>query len=527
MSSSDTLTLQTFTALSGHTNTFFGVCIFKFLKNVCKKLIFNILIRNLYFKINFDLEKTMLWQAFAALEKTELRDFGKFVRSPFFNSKNHLVLLFEGLKNGWEKKMPPDPLEIFSQIFPANKTFDDQKMRLANSDLLALLEHFWMYREKFNDADRAKIRLAGAYRKRNLDKHFQITLKSARSARESQPHRHADFFHDLNLIEWEKYQFDSAARRSDSMNLQELSDLTDQTFIIRKLRLACLTLSHQAVYRTDYDFGLLDSVLDFLENRNDIFSKNVISQPLPPAIQLYFHGFYFLAGRQPEQHFSIFKEKLFAYADLFPEDELRTLFLLAINFGVKKINERAAPFFRETLDLYQNALARNLLLENGQLSRFAFNNIVAIALRLDETVWTADFIEKYSPFLEKKHRQATRSLNLARLNFVRRDFGAALQNLQLADYKDLINNLISRTLQLKIYFESSEFDLLESHLAGMKTFIRRQSELGYHRENYLNVVKYARLLVALPDDEIARVALRQKIEDEPNLMEKEWFLEMI
>lgn len=461
----------------------------------------------------------MLWEAFETLDKSEMRQFGKFVNSPFFNTKPQVSALFEYLKNCLERRRLPNPQEAWAQIFPDEKNYDDQRMRLTNSDLLARLEEFWMFEEKFADLDRAKISLAAAYRKRNLPKHFQITLRTARDRREAQPHRHADFFQDLHQIEWEKYQFDSAARRSDSMNLQELSDLTDTAFVVRKLQLACLAASHQAVYRAAYDFGLLDLVLGFVAARN-------LTEL--PAVALYFHGYHFLRGADAETHFSIFKEKLFAHADLFPADELRTLHLLAINFGIKKINERVPSFFRETLDLYQNALARELLFENGQLSRFAFNNIVAIALHLGETSWTADFIESNTQFLEAKHRDATRSFNLARLAFVRRDFREALLQLQRADFKDLINNLNARTLQLKIYFESGEFDLLESHLVGMKTFIRRQLEIGYHRENYLNVVKFARLLMTLPEgDGAARATLRQRIESEVNLMEKEWFLEMV
>ncbi|HNE29040.1 MAG TPA: hypothetical protein PKL15_15630 [Saprospiraceae bacterium] len=461
------------------------------------------------------MEKTLLYEAFATLGKPERREFGKFVRSPFFNQKAQPVALFEYLCECHDARRAPNGTAAFERIWPG-QAYDDQRMRLANSELLGLLEHFWMYQEKFRDFDRAKIRLAAAYRKRNLPKHFQISLREARSARERQPFRHAEFYHDLNLIEWEQYQFATASKRTEHFNLQEMSDLLDAEFAARKLRHVCFSLSHQAVFKTDYRFELLDAVLDYVQSgqRLDI-----------PALALYYHCYRFLTDPADEQHFFIFKEKLLAHAAAFPQDELRILYLFALNFGIKKCNELVQPYFQETLDLYKSALELDLLLENGLLSRFAFNNIVAAALRAGETSWAEDFIHRYRNFVEKKYRDVTYSLNLARVAYTRRDYKTALLHLQRADYKDLINNLIAKTLQLKIFYELGEYDLLESHLASMKTYIRRQAAIGYHRTNYLNIVRYTQQLLQVNLNNTAMIAqLRQQIENEPVLTEREWLL---
>ncbi len=469
------------------------------------------------------MEKTLLWEAFAALDKTERREFAKFVRSPFFNQKPAVVALFDYLKDCAEGKNAPTPEAAFQKIAPPDSyrdnAFDDQKLRLANTDLLRLLEHFWMYREKFADTDRAKIRLAAAYRKRQLGKHFQIALREARAAREAQPFRHAEYFHDLNLIEWEQYQFSTTDKRRGEFNVQQMSDLLDKTFIARKLRMACFAQAQAALQQTEFREGLLAVVLAHVE------AENLADEH--PAIGLYFYGYRFLNDPTAEGDFSKFKEMLFAHADAFPEEELRVLYLFAINFGVKKMNAGQAAYFRQTLDLYQSALARNLLLENGRLSQFAYHNIAAIALRLGEVDWAADFVERYKPFLEKQHRESAFALNMARVAYARRDFDSALQNLQRSDYRDLLNHLNAKVLQLKIFYESGEFDLLDNHLAALKTFLRRQAAtIGYHRENYLNIIQFTRQLMDLnPGDRAERAALREQILQANVLTEREWLLE--
>jgi hypothetical protein len=464
------------------------------------------------------MEKTLLWEVFCILTKSELRDLDKFVRSPFFNQKAQLIGLFEYLRNCHSGKNLPQTQAAFEAAYPKT-VYDDSKMRLANSDLLALIEQYWVVQAGLSDPDKGSIRLAGEYRKRNLSKHMQITLREARKAVERRPLQDADHFQLRYDLELEQFQGASLVKRYESFNLQEISDLLDTSFIAQKLRHVCLSLSHQAVYKTEYRFGLLQSIFDYIEQ----------TQLLDlPAVALYYHACHFLADPSGEDHFFRFRNTLTAHAGVFPQEELRTLYLLAINFGVKKSNEGGLTWFRETFELYREALDRDLLLENGHLSRFAYNNIVVVALRLDELDWTETFIHQYKTHVERAYREQAFNLNLARLAYRRRDYGTALLQLQGADYKDLINSLNAKILLLKIYFETEETDLLESHLESMKTYIHRQDTIGYHRENYLNIVRFTRALVRMnPNDAGERKALREKIETASVLSEREWLLEQL
>lgn len=462
------------------------------------------------------MQNTRLWEAFSSLTKPELRAFDKFVRSPFFNQKTPLIGLFDYLRQCHERGIAPQSNAAWAFAWP-DSAYDNQKLRLANSDLLKLLEHYWMYQEKFADLERNKIRLAGAYRKRNLPKHAEVSLREARQSREVRPFRHAEHFDDLHRIELEQFQSASAAKRYEAFNLQEISDLMDKTYIARKLRHVCFALSHQAVTRAPYRFGLLEAVFAHVEAEGFLEI---------PAIALYFHGCHFLADPTAESHFFRFREILSTHADQFPTDELRALYLLAINFGIKKSNESSdTGWYRATFELYREALGRHLLLENGMISRFAYHNIVGVAVRLQEVTWAEEFIQKYKPALERRYRDSSFSLNMARVAYTRRQYRDALLHLQRADYKDFINGMNAKTLQLKIYFETGEFELLDSHLDSIKNFIRRQHAVGYHRDNYLNIARYMRAIMRLdPSDTEAARELRLQIESETVLTEKEWLL---
>jgi hypothetical protein len=467
---------------------------------------------------------TLIWEAFATLDRPDLRELAKFVRSPFFNAKPQVTGLFDYLRQCVEQRQPPVEANAWLAAYPdTTLPLDLTKLRLVQSDLLACVEHYWIYREKFSDYERGKIRLAAVYRRKGLARHFNVTLKEAHKSRLNSPWRHAEHYHDLHLVEWEQFQFASAQKRYDTFNLQAIHDLMDTTYIARKLRHVCLARSHAALTGQQYEFALLDAILE---------EVTVSDRATLPAVGLYYHANYFLQPTHPqaEQHFELFRQLLTASAHEFPPDEVRTLYLLALNYTIKKSNTGGdtSAWFRYTLELYQAALALGVLLENGVLSRFAFNNIASVAIHLGEVDWAEQFVEQHVQDVERRFRSAARSLNLAKIAYARRDFDSALHLLQLADYRDLISGMSARIIQLKIYFETDAYELLESHLESIKIYLRRQRAAGYHRDSYLEIVRMTRRLMRLDYKNTAEVnALRTQISEHATLLEKAWFLAMV
>ncbi len=464
------------------------------------------------------MHSSRLYQAYQALSLSEKKQFARWIDSPFFCRQDATKRLYRYLS-----AHTPVYEDAYTAVFGTEGSFKTQSaaLRLIMSDLMDQLERFLVYQEKFG-SERTDyfILLAAAYRKKGLEKHFRQSLHQARTKLEKQVYRHSEYFETQAQIEFEDYKNMSTGRRTEKLNVQALSDQSDIAFIAGKLRQACIAISHQTVYKATYDYGLLYPILEYLKKTPNLLEI--------PAIGLYYYCFLFLSDIENEGPFLQFKVILLEKGAQFPEEEQRNLYLLAINYCVRKINQLKSAYYKETLDLYKSALQGHLLMENGVLSHFAFNNIVAIALRIHETAWVQAFIPEYAPFLEKKYRDATSHLNLARLAYVKKQYREALLHLQEADYKDLINNLIAKTLMMKVYYETDELEALHTHLQSMKTFIRRQSGIGYHRSNYNNIIRYTERMMDLRrGDKKAVLELRTKIEAEPVLTEKEWFLEQL
>jgi hypothetical protein len=333
-------------------------------------------------------------------------------------------------------------------------------------------------------------------------------------------HRGLDFHQADYRLQWEAYHLSMHQGRGKTFNVQELSEAQDIAFICDKLRMGCLLLSHQSVSQQLYDKGLLDPVLHFLEGHRYLEI---------PAVAVYFHGYYAqLGGPDSVEHFSKLKNLLQENASLFSLAETHDLFLMAINFCIRKINQLEERYYREIFDIYRSGLRHGALLEDGALSRWTYNNITSSGLRLREFEWVWAFLHEYAPLLSEEHRAGAAHFNLARYHYEKAELKEAMQHLLQIEYDDVLQNLTAKTMLSKIYFQLDETDALENQLDSIQIYIRRKKVLGYHRDNYLAFVKFSRKLLSVNlNSPKERAKFRGEIEAMPTLIERDWLLSQL
>ncbi len=468
------------------------------------------------------MENTRLLRLLRVFSAAELRRLKKFTRSPYFNQRPEVEALLGWLEPFLKSGKPAtDKAAAFTAVF-GDKGFDDHRLRMAASFLLQTAQQFLLVDEFLHNPGPAThaLRLAEAFRRRKLDDLARLQQHAAAENLERQALCNAEAQEQHYQFFLEQYRAGMEARDKSELPLQALSDQLDRSYLSRKLWQSCFIRSHQIVYDSSHHYGLLDALLPQLENGHPLLQT--------PAIALYYHCFRALSAPDQKDHFQEFKRLLQRHSHQFPEDELRDLYVLAINFCIRQYNAGSQEYLAEQLDFYKDGLSKGYFLVEGVLSRYTYQNVATIGLVLREHDWVDRFIHQYRKKLPPQHQESLFSFNLARLEYQRRHFDAALSLLQKAEYKDLLLSLAAKTLQLKIYYELDAFDLLESHLQAFQTFIRRKKKLGYHRDMYLNTIHFTRkLLESNLFDKNQRAALRAEVEATKVLAEKDWLLERL
>lgn len=455
------------------------------------------------------------------LDKKEVKELRKWVNSPAHNQRQDVVGLFEYLMAGQhlfsEKHLEKE--RAFQAIYP-NKTYSDAEMRQVMHFLLRAVENFLVYNELLKDEVRTQTMLAKVYRKRQLPKQFQKAIETGREIQQQQPYRNHQYFENEYFLQFEQYTYLSGLGRNTPLNLQEVSDANDMAYLANKLQLSCIMLSHQAVFKTTYQFKVLDELLSFLESNPVLLETS--------AIAIYYYQFKAMKNPAEESHYRHLKKEIFENGHLFPKEEMRVIYLLTINYCIGRINADKSDFLKESFDLYKQGLEENIFIENGVLSRFTFRNIVTAGLNLKEFDWVENFIHGYSSHLDDKYKESFIHFNQARLFFEKKSYDKAMKLFAQSDYDDFLMTLNARTMLLKMYYELDEFNALDSLLGSMNTYLQRKKVMGYHKDNYKNIIQYSKKLLKLTHYDKAQIQkLKQEIEAANPLTERKWLLEQI
>ncbi len=466
------------------------------------------------------MEKSKLVLVLKSLDQEELRVFKLFLTSKLVNQHEQVEALFDYLRSQLKVRKPDfSKKKIFELLF-GNKPYKDKPIRNLMSYLLKRLERFLIHQEMHQKKNAELLALCQSYRKRNLHKLFDQTVRQAEEMLAKSASRDVQY-HQWNYeLEKEKYNALTQQKRASANNLQVVSDRLDISYFADRLRQSCVMLAHQTVYSTSYDLGIVSLVVQEVEKRE---LQHV------PAIGIYY---YLYLAQINEDNIAFFKQMqhtLIASVQLFEKDEMRDIYLLAINIAIKNINKGRLELMHELLALYQSGIEQGVFITNEVLSRFTFKNIVAVALRLRKFEWVEQFIKTYKMNVEAPYREVTYSYNLARMHSTKKEYAKALKLLAVTALSDDVYiNLDTKILLSRIYYEQNELDALELVIQSFKAYIQRKKMIGYQRSIYQNFISSINKLVSLnPYDRVAKKALLEEIEATPLLADKYWFLEQL
>jgi hypothetical protein len=456
-----------------------------------------------------------LFELINMLTGVEKREFSKYLQSPYFNQRSDVLRFWEFILTKSNKEIS---IEVaFREIYPED-TFNSLKWRQIQSFLLLQVENFLAQRAVEQLPLLSDLYLAPIYRQKNLRKPLEYVLRRANEKLLKTP-PDLQFYYHQYLLESEKYASIESQARTKENNLATINLAFDVFACATKLRLACLMESHRAVFNTEYEDAILEAMLPVLQKNGWLKI---------PIISLYFHCYQALT-KGNEQDFQAFRREIEQLPPNFPVEERRTFLLLAVNFCIRRLNSGEAHYVREAFNFYKVGLETKALFENGYIGRFGFKNIVALGLNLNEHAWVVDFIENYAPFLEEKHRVAHRDYNLAKVFYAQKKYEKAMPLLARVDESDLLLNLDSRIMLLKMYYETDEIDALDALIGSFKILLlRKKKVIGYHQTHYLNTLRYLQKLTKLNFmDKKAVEKLLYEVKGNKALIERNWILERL
>lgn len=486
-------------------------------------------------KVDGNLGKNNLIILLKTFADSELKEFEKFVMSPFFNKGRNYIPFLNIIK-----KFRPDfdsvkftKVEVYKMLYPG-KEYKESVMKSMLSRLNDIAEEF-MFQIAIQKGDilLKKRFLLNEISKRGLRQQAEKIIRETDKFLSLKKTGILDFVSGkdyINEVLNHQHNFNERIRKTEFAFKYELYIIYSflSEFLINESFLYTQKIFWPKDIITKEMFSLFDS-FDF-EKILEYIKK--IDENSYRILNLFYLLKMSSKYSDKDNYYYELKNKLFENIDIIDPD-FKKYFLNALTIiSSSKTIEGKEEFRIESFNLrkkiYDEKL--NIFSDEHYLKNGDFRTAFIEALNLNEVKWAEEFSVKYLNMLQPEYRTDIDNYCKARLSYMKGNYDEALQfavkvNINQITYKLDMKNLIS-----KIYFDTFSTENLISLLNTYYQLINNsKSQNKSFLTRHLNFVKYLRQLLNIhlsASDEAELNILHDKIKKE-NVTSKSWLLEKI
>ena len=474
--------------------------------------------------------KSSLLQIVSSLSSQEFREFGDYVRSPFFNKNESVTRLYDYLALSF-----PDFEDellnketMFKKLFQGAK-YNESFVKTLIFNITHLAEDYLGYIQYRKEPLGEETRILRELEERNIEGPFLRKLKVAEGNLERVKYKNENFF-------LSKYNIQSFREAHWLINQRFLNykDLPEQEayskarsilafFFIKILKEYSLVYTQKRIVNFDYQFEFIDILLDYLKENYQKYNS--------PLLGLVLNKILMLKEGNTEYYLKT-KDLLVTEMDQFIWiDRFNAMSALSA-FALEQFYNGRTEYMKERYDLHNIILKNNLYRSSEQGGYFdeqLFINMVVVGTYLKELEWCESFIKQYEPLLNPDYKTNPVFLSRSRLSLAKGRFEEALMHLSKitsldkASYKTSVKNLT-----LMIYFEMERFTEALDVADTYRKFLSRDNLLPKaQRERNANFLKFYNNLLKFSGDTEMLSKVRNEIFTTYNINERQWLLEKL
>lgn len=478
------------------------------------------------------MERTYIPDLLRTLTPEEQKEMELFLSSPYFNRGKYreaVPRLFQlMLREVSGDAMAQSRKDIYAQIF-SGMPWVEGKLDKVLVDLKKLIQTFLQVQSylRIDEASKRQLDMSKILRVRGLTTRSGMVLDKMRREQDKKLWRNSDYFLESFLLEEERYhQAAYSNQMKGDLNIPQTLLNLDVFFHFKRLELLNYFLLQQKLTGIEMSEPILRAL-----NQSRIPEDYL---HISAALLILNKIFDLLRLKQitPSQYQEILLLLQQNEVAIDPE-QLKEFYTYLRNFCTMLVMANPDSEFSETLHLlHRNNLERGYLFGDSEnkLLRSTFLNIVVIALKVRQFEWLHLFLEEYKFRIigDNETFDLYRS-GMANYLFALKKYAQSLDFIPASShYVDY--HLLGRRLELKIYYET-ESDLLIYKLNAFKMYISRASKKFLSdalRRRHLNFANFlSQVIFSKPGDKNRVERLRQRIEKEKWVADREWLLEKV
>ncbi len=475
------------------------------------------------------MKKSTLIEYLKKFTPKDIREFGEFVHSPFFNKNQGVIKLYEYMR----KQYPAfdasklSKKDVFKKLFP-KVAYSESFMKTLIHNLQKLVDDYLEYIGMKKHQFRGKIFLMTWLNEKELNRPIERKMKELKKELERVRVRDEDYYYDKANIEIQYFHYLTRAtiHKREKFYKSGFSDEIAKDLTVYYLNYALQYYLFTYLVKRQYDFvsepGLIEDIIRILKpgDFEDV-----------PLINLYYNLLMMYLKEDDVSYFYKAKSITGDYADQLGDFNIKNAHINLCNYCLYKM-DKDRKFVRELFELIKFSLNKKLYIFPGlkEMDEVFYNMAVSIALRLKEYEWARKFIEEYKNELNQDYREPTYYYSFALYEFTVKNFEKSLELVSRVKYTEVYQRTKLRVLACALYYELKMEEQFLSLIDSFRHFLSHDKLLAPEiKQIFINFEKYTKALndVRNKNDVQELKTLKKKIQAETALYNKEWILAKI
>lgn len=474
---------------------------------------------------------TKLISLLSSFSKNEIKDFLKFVSSPYFNNESQITSLVKILSQLYpefsDRKLKKE--KIFEKLYPG-KEFNDAILRSLTSKVLKLAERYLAIKQFEESPGKQLISRMRALGDKNQDYLFKKELELGQKLFDNYPFKESTYYYTRMMYEDEIRRY--AMRRDSKVflkddNYQNVVDNCIKFFSVELMRCyAVMINANKHLMESDFDYRFLEPLMKFYEENQEFF-KDIY------YVHLYYNSIKLFTTEEEIWYDKVY-EIAVNYYDHLHEIDKKNCYVVLGNYCSEMMNKGNLKYLRKRFELNKEILDKGAQYEGLPYFAHVFYNRVAYnAINLGELEWAKSFMDKYKPELPDEHRENTYYMSIAEYYLKLKQFDKALESLSKVQRLDRLYKQQVYAISLKIFYSSDQTEAFYSELASFRSFLRTSNIISdRHKILDSNFTRIIHSLQKLKEQKKINntsdiVDLREEIIKDQYTSEKYWLLEKL
>jgi hypothetical protein len=468
--------------------------------------------------------KTGLIGLLRTFSSKEIKEFGDFVRSPFFNKNESVTLLYDYLR-----KYHPDFEEskvikerVHSKIFGAAE-YNDGFMRKIIFNLNNLAEEYIKVTGSGGDQIESGLLLIAELNNRKLDKQFLKHFADLNKEVEITKDKNYQYYRRKFALEVNRTRYiDNNRYKVDLHDKKEYynEQISEKLFYFTNyFLLGALDMYRTLKYqnytgRFEFNDKLLNNIIRFLLEQ--LNQENISDPPnyidnLTTRVYLYeimlMNNKSLSEDLSRDKYFKKLKEILSNETEYLSHDSRFSLFNILVQHCSNRILRGFSEYRNERWELDKIALTQGIYMSVVETSfpPPAFASIVRDAAEVNEIIWARSFIENYKKQLEPINFGTVLNLSYSLIHFHGKEYQKALDYLnKIKPIKRWEFKFAVKELTLMVYYELSLFTQAYYLIDSFRHFISSMAKnfSSERIESRNNFLKYYTGLLKLKENSV-------------------------